>query len=131
MVLFLMDTRLRADEIVLLDMAAIMFSTYKRPDGRIETVGSGSVPIPETSRRREFFLSARTVEALDLYRATQRPECDKQVVTTKVGGRRLLKLIMMMVREWCYRFIFERLQVDKFRHRLVHRLFGGAAAPAP
>jgi integrase len=129
MVLFLMDTRLPADEIVLLDMAAIVFSARERPDGLIETVGRGAVPSPERGISREFFLSARTVEALDLYWASRPHECDKEVVfTTRVGGRRLLKLIGMMIREWCYRFIFERLQLDKLRHSLVHRLLAGGCS---
>ena len=124
MVLFLMDTRLRADEIVLLDMAAIMFSTCKRPDGRIETVGSSSVTIPETGRRREFFLSARTVEALNLYWSSQRRVDAKQVgFIARVGSLRLLKLISMMIREWCYRLIVERLRLTEFGCSLVRRLF--------
>ena len=129
-VLFLMDTRFRVDELVLLDMDAIVFSACERPDGLIETVGRGSVPNPETGIPREFFLSARTVEALNLYWAHQCHECDKQVgFTTRDGGLRMLKLIGMMIREWCYRFIFERLRVDKLRHSQLNRLFDGDCSP--
>ena len=125
MVLFLMDTKLRADEIVLLDMDAIEFTSCERPDGVIETVGRGSVPIQKSGKRREFFLSARTVEALNQYRSSQHLEDVKQVGFTTWGGRlRLLKLISMVMREWCYRLIVERLRLTEFRRSLARHLFG-------
>jgi hypothetical protein len=126
MVLFLLDTAaLREDEIVLLDMDAIEFTYCERPDGVIETVGRGTVPSPETGVPREFFLSARTVEALSQYRSSQHLEDVKQVGFTTWGGRlRLLKLISMMIREWCYRLIVERLRLTEFPRSLARHLFG-------
>jgi len=109
MVLFLLDTGLQEDEIVRLDLNAIEFSARNRPDGLIETIGRGSISIPETGRHREFFLSARTVEALHLYWVSRRDDDDQQpVFTTRVSVRRLLKLIMMMIRGWCLRLVCQR-----------------------
>lgn len=126
MVLFLLDTAaLREDEIVLIDMDAIEFTSCERPDGVIETVGRGSVPIQKSGKRREFLLSARTVEALSLYWTSCGGQDTRQVAfATSTGVLRRLKLIGMMIREWCYRLIVERLRLAEFRRGLARHLFG-------
>jgi hypothetical protein len=122
-VLFMLDTRLRARDLVLLDLDKITFITRELPDGSIQTTASGSIPRAKSDERREFVLSARTVEAFSLYlRSTRREGADPSLCGTSRGVLRLGLLNKLLTECW-YRLGSPRLMLHEFRRRLTLRLF--------
>jgi integrase len=119
-VLFMLDTRLRASELVLLDLNKISFITREFPDGSVETTASGCIPGVKSDKRREFVLSARTVEAFSLYLRSTRRGCADPVLC---GGVMRLGFLSKLLTECWYRLGSQRLMLHEFRRRIVLRLF--------
>jgi integrase len=122
-VLFMLDTKLRASELVLLDLDKISFITRELPDGSVETTASGSIPGAKSNERRKFVLSARTVEAFSLYLRSTRRECaDPALFGTSSGVLRLGFLSKLLTECW-YRLGSQRLMLHAFRRRFAPRRF--------
>ena len=122
-VLFMLDTRLRARDLVLLDLDKITFITRELPDGSIETTASGSIPGAKSNERREFVLSARTVEAFSLYLRSTRRECADPVLCGTSSGVLRLGFLSKLLTECWYRLGSQRLMLHEFRRRIALRLF--------
>ena len=86
-VLLLMESGLRATDLVLLDRDMISFSSKTLSDGRTETTGVGKVPSPKFRQDRRFFLSARAIEGLRDYLETDRQDTDPVLFANRHGGR--------------------------------------------
>ena len=122
-VLFMLDTRLRARDLVLLDLDKITFITRELPDGSIESTASGSIPRAKSDERREFVLSARTVEAFSLYLRSTRREGAEPVLRGTSSGVLRLGLLSKLLTECWYRLGSQRLMLHEFRRRIALRLF--------
>jgi site-specific recombinase XerD len=125
-ILVLMESGLRATELVLLDRDMITTGTHTLPDGSVETIGIGSVPSPKLGQERQFFLSARAVKAVCDYLATKRTDDASCVIfANRHGGRLGAALIRDILSSWCDRLGIERFGVREFRRSLAARLCEG------
>ncbi|MHB1675896.1 MAG: tyrosine-type recombinase/integrase [Acidobacteriaceae bacterium] len=123
-ILVLMESGLRANELVQLDKDMITTKTHDLPDGSIETVGIGSVPTTKNGRQpRQFFLSGKTMKALSNYLLEDRNRDTHRVLFAVRLGRRLKPAsIGRMLYKSCDRLGIERFGLHEFRRSLAAQL---------
>jgi site-specific recombinase XerD len=125
-ILVLMESGLRASELVLLDRDMITIGTHTLPDGSVETIATGSVPSTNGGHERHFFLSARAVKAVCAYlRAKRNDDTSRVLFSNRHGGRLGAPLIRNMLSGWCDRLGIERFGLHEFRRTLAARLCEG------
>jgi integrase len=121
-ILFLMESGLRATELVLLNRDMISFVTRTLDDGRTETTGIGVVPSIKFGQDRQFCLSAEAIEVLRDYLETDRcNDVDPVLFARRQGGRLGPAKIRQMLSQWCDRLGIERFGLHEFRRSLAAR----------
>jgi site-specific recombinase XerD len=122
-ILVLMESGLRASELILLDRNMITIGTHEVPDGSVETIATGTVPSLKGGGERKFFLSARAVKAICDYLAAKRNDDTSPVLfSNRHGGRLGAPLIRHTLSNWCDRLGIERFGLHEFRRSLAARL---------
>jgi len=125
-ILVLMESGLRASELVLLDRDMITIGTHTLPDGSVETTATGSVPSVKGSPERQFFLSTRAVKAVCDYLTAKRNDDTSPVLfSNRHGGRLGAAVIRHTLSGWCDRLGIERFGLHEFRRSLAARLCEG------
>ena len=125
-ILVLMESGLRATELVLLDRDMITIGTHTLPGGSVGTIATGSVPSTKLGHERQFFLSARAVKAVCDYIATKGTDDTSCVLfANRHGGRLGAALIRDTLSSWCDRLGIERFGIHEFRRSLAARLCEG------
>ena len=124
--LVLMESGLRATELVLLDRGMITIGTHTLPNGSVGTIATGTVPSTKGGGERQFFLSARTAKAVCDYLTTKRNDDTSPVLfSNRHGGRLGAPLIRHTLSNWCDRLGIERFGLHEFRRSLAARLCEG------
>ena len=122
----LMESGLRATELVLLDRDTITIRTRKLSDGSVDTIATGTVPSVKGGHERQFFLSVRTAQAVYDYLTTKRNDDTSLVLfSNRHGGRLGAAVIRHTLSNWCDRLGIERFGLHEFRRSLAARLCEG------
>ena len=125
-IMVLMESGLRATELVLLDRDTITIRTRKLSDGSVDTIATGTVPSVKGGHERQFFLSARAVKAVCDYLTTKRNDDTSPVLfSNRHGGRLGANQIRTILSGWCDRLGIERFGLHEFRRSLAARLCEG------
>jgi site-specific recombinase XerD len=125
-ILVLMESGLRASELVLLDRNMITIGVHTLPGESIQTIATGTVPSVKGGQERQFFLSARAVKAVCDYLTTKRNDDTSPVLfANRYGGRLGAALIRHTLSNWCDRLGIERFGMHEFRRSLAARLCEG------
>jgi integrase len=125
-ILVLMESGLRATELVLLNRDTITIRTGTLPDGSAGTIATGTVPSAKGGGERQFFLSVRTANAVFDYLTTKRNDDTSPVLfSNRHGGRLGAAVIRHTLSNWCDRLGIERFGIHEFRRSLAARLCEG------
>ena len=125
-ILVLMESGLRATELVLLDRDMISIKIHTHADGSTVAIATGSVPSMKLGHDRQFFLSTRAVNAIRDYLAAKRTDDASCVLfSNRMGGRLGPKMIRIILSSWCDRLGIERFGLHEFRRSLAALLCEG------
>jgi len=117
-ILFLMETGLRSGEFVQLDRDMIKVSAEAPPAGGTEMVATGNLPVESSIGCRSFYLSARALEALNLYLGSRQDTNPALFITTS-GERLRVDHVRRLVRAWCHQLDIRPFPLHDFRRRLA------------
>lgn len=115
-ILMLIDSGLRASELVRLDREMISLDTTA-------SGGRGLLPPFMSLRARKFWVTDRTVDALRDYLSTERDQdCNAALFVDQRGNRMTVQQLRKMIHGWCDQLGVEGVKIHQFRHSLVLRL---------
>src|ERR1017187_1773520 len=121
-VLFLIDTGARGSELVLLDRDMINVGTGVL-GGEFKFAATGTLPIAKSNRRRNFYITARALEALNLY-LESREDTNPALFATRSGERMRTEQVRKLLYVWCERLGIEPFPAHDFRRSLAESLLG-------
>jgi len=122
-ILILMESGLRANELAQLDREMIRRETQTLSDGSVRTVGIGSVANVKSREKRQFFLSSEAMQAIDEYLTVDRKDdTDRALFVGRHGSRLGAPSIRLLLSQSCDRLGIERFGLHEFRRSLAARL---------
>ena len=121
-ILFLIDTGARVSELVSQDRDMIKVGTGVLA-GEFKFAATGTLPIAKSNGRRNLYISARAVEALNLY-LDSREDANPALFTTRSGERMRTEQVRRLLHVWCGRLGIEPFPLRDFRRSLAESLFG-------
>ena len=121
-ILFLMDTGARVSELVSQDRDMIKVGTEVLL-GEFKFAATSTLPIAKSKGRRDLYISARALEALNLYLEC-REDANPALFATRSGERMRTEQVRKLLYVWCDQLGIERFPAHDFRRSLAESLLG-------
>ncbi len=129
LVLLMLDTGLRAGEVVALDKDSIKCESRVLSDGSVQTSCTGYFFSPKSHRGRTFYLSARTVAALEDYLTKDRGDDGSPALfVNKVGTRLNSSAITRMMHRCCDQIGIEQIRPHQLRSYFAFNFMNGGGS---
>ena len=124
-ILFLADTGARINEFVSLDRDMIKVGPGVLAGG-FKFAATGTLPIGKSNGRRSLYISARAVEALNLY-LYSRKDAHPALFASRSGERMRTEQVRKLLHVWCDQLGIERFPAHDFRRSLAESLSRGGS----
>jgi integrase len=119
-ILFLMDTGARVSELVLQNRDMIKVRTGVL-SGEFKFAATATLPATKSNGQRQLYVSARALEALNLY-LESRKDANPALFATRSGERLRSEQVRRLLHAWCARLGIERFPAHDFRRSLAESL---------
>ena len=126
--LLMLDTGLRAGEVVALDKDSIKCESRVLPDGSVQTSGTGQVFCAKSNKGRTFYLSALTLAALADYLTNDRGVDESLALFVNDDGTRLSSAALPRVMRRCCELI-EQIRPHQLRRQFAFNFMNGGGSP--
>jgi integrase len=127
--LLMLDTGIRAGEVVALDKDSIKIESRVLSDGSVQASGTGGVFCAKSHRGRTFYLSARTLAALADYLRKDRGNDESPALFTNKDGARLSCPALLRVMHRCCDLIgIERIGPHQLRRQFAFTFMSGGGS---
>jgi integrase/recombinase XerD len=123
-ILMLIDSGLRASELVQLDRRSVSLNDE-------DSGASGQVLRHKSGRSSKFLITRRAADALSDYLNFERnQDCNVALFIDQKGNRVSTRHLRNMIHRWCDQLGVERLRLHQFRHILALRLVERGCSPS-
>ena len=128
--LLMLDTGLRAGEVVTLEKGSIKIDSRVLPDGSVRISGTGQVFCPKSQKGRSFYLSARTLAALGDYLTKDRGDDESPALFVNEDGTRLSPPAILREMHRCCDLVgIERIGPHQLRNHFAFNFMKGGGSP--
>ncbi len=117
--LLMIDTALRAGEVVQLDIDSIGFGSGQESGGSGVNSGTCTTRAYASIPGRRFCFTAQTADALAAYCGERDNDGSPALFVSKNGTRLSLHSVSRIIHYWCDRVGIERFPLHNLRHRLA------------